>query len=111
MDSGVAGMTQVEGTIILPCKNMFFTGRNFYSAFVRVGEKITVVLGYFVFFGIVGPSMYSKAVESIEKEAQNHLITVRDMKKLELEDYFLDHRFSWKQGTLNNSKPKHRTLF
>jgi len=49
-------------------------------------------LGYFIFFGIVGPSMYSKAVESIEKEAKNHLITVRDMKKLELEDYFLERR-------------------
>ena len=53
---------------------------------------VAVVLGYFVFFGIVGPSMYSKAVESIEKEVQNHLITVRDMKKLELEDYFLERR-------------------
>ncbi len=53
---------------------------------------LAVVLGYFVFFGIIGPSLYSKAVESIEKEAQNHLITVRDMKKLELEDYFLERR-------------------
>ena len=53
---------------------------------------LAIVSGYFVFFGIVGPSMYSKAVESIEKEAQNHLITVRDMKKLELEDYFLERR-------------------
>ena len=47
---------------------------------------IAVVAGYFIFFGIVGPSIFSKAVQSLNKEITNHLITVRELKKLELED-------------------------
>ena len=53
---------------------------------------ISVVLGYFVFFGITGPSLYSKSVQSLEKEIKGHLITVRDLKKLELEEYFFERK-------------------
>ena len=53
---------------------------------------IAVVAGYFVFFGIVGPSIFSKAVESLNKEITNHLITVRELKKLEMEEYFFERR-------------------
>ncbi len=53
---------------------------------------IAVVAGYFIFFGIVGPSIFSKAVQSLNKEITNHLITVRELKKLELEEYFFERR-------------------
>lgn len=53
---------------------------------------ISILLGYFIFFGIVGPSLYTKAVESIKDEVKEHLVTVRDLKKLELEEYFFERR-------------------
>ncbi len=53
---------------------------------------IAIVLGYFIFFGVVGPSIYSKAVESLREEIMRHLITVRELKKLELEEYFFERR-------------------
>ncbi len=51
---------------------------------------ISVVSAYFLFFGIVGPAIYSKATQSIRNEAKRHLITVRELKKLELENYFTE---------------------
>ncbi|MGR3178163.1 MAG: cache domain-containing protein [Candidatus Anammoxibacter sp.] len=53
---------------------------------------IAMLMGYFIFFGIVGPSIYSKSVESLKEEIKKHLITVRDIKKSELEDYFFERR-------------------
>lgn len=53
---------------------------------------ISIVIGYFIFFGIVGPSIYNKSVESLKEEIKNHLITVRDIKKLELEEYFFERK-------------------
>lgn len=53
---------------------------------------IAVVAGYFIFFGIVGPTIFSKAVDSLKNEISNHLITVRELKKLELEEYFFERR-------------------
>lgn len=53
---------------------------------------IAVVSSYFIFFGIVGPSIFSRAVDSLNLEITNHLITVRELKKLELEDYFFERR-------------------
>ncbi len=53
---------------------------------------LAIVLGYFVFFGIIGPSIYSKAIKSLKQETSNHLITVRELKKLELEEYFFERR-------------------
>ncbi len=53
---------------------------------------IAIVLGYFIFFGIVGPSIYSKAIKGLKEEVMRHLITVRELKKLEIEEYFFERR-------------------
>lgn len=53
---------------------------------------IAIVGGYFVFFGIVGPSIFSRAVESLQEVITNHLISVREFKKSELENYFFERR-------------------
>lgn len=53
---------------------------------------LSIIAGYFLLFGIVGPSIYSKAVESMKEEVMKHLVTVRELKKIELEDYFSERR-------------------
>ena len=53
---------------------------------------LAIVAGYFIFFGIVGPSIFSRAVDSLKDEIVNHLVTVRELKKLELEEYFFERR-------------------
>lgn len=53
---------------------------------------IAVVLGYFIFFGITGPIIYSKAIENLKQAISRHLITVRELKKAELEGYFFERR-------------------
>ncbi|MGR3177400.1 MAG: cache domain-containing protein [Candidatus Anammoxibacter sp.] len=53
---------------------------------------IAVIASYFIFFGIVGPSLFTKSVESLKNAIKNHLITVRELKKMELEGYFFERR-------------------
>lgn len=53
---------------------------------------IATVLGYFIFFGIIGPNIYNKAVESLEDGVIDHLISIRDIKKKQIEGYFFERR-------------------
>ncbi|MDO8093809.1 MAG: cache domain-containing protein, partial [Candidatus Brocadiales bacterium] len=44
------------------------------------------------FFAILGPLSYKSAISSLKEQAQNHLISVREIKKGQIESYFSERK-------------------
>lgn len=49
---------------------------------------IALGIGYLTFFAILGPISYRSAISSLREQAENHLVSVREMKRKQIEDYF-----------------------
>lgn len=61
---------------------------------IKFVKRIFVALGigYLTFFAILGPLSYKAANTSLKEQAKNHLISVREIKKGQLESYFSERK-------------------
>lgn len=53
---------------------------------------IAIGIGYLTFFAILGPLTYKPAITALRAQARNHLISVREMKRKQLENYFSERK-------------------
>ena len=53
---------------------------------------IALGIGYLTFFAILGPLSYNSAITSLKEQAKNHLISVREMKRGQIENYFSERK-------------------
>lgn len=53
---------------------------------------IALGIGYLTFFAILGPLSYKPATSSLKEQAKNHLISVREMKRRQIENYFSERK-------------------
>lgn len=61
---------------------------------MKFAKRISIALGigYLTFFTILGPLIYKFAISSLQEQAKNHLISVREIKKGQIESYFSERK-------------------
>ncbi|MGR3310816.1 MAG: cache domain-containing protein [Candidatus Brocadiales bacterium] len=53
---------------------------------------IALGIGYLTFFAILGPLSYKSGISALTEQAKNHLVSVRELKRSQIEHYFSERK-------------------